>query len=42
MEVCELTDMTRGRFQELQNEVVTAVTSITPASEYITFTETNR
>ncbi|XP_050739542.1 tyrosine-protein kinase Fer-like isoform X4 [Eriocheir sinensis] len=41
-EVWELTDTSRGRYSELQTEVGSAVTAITPRTEYAGFSEENR
>ncbi|KAG7169971.1 Tyrosine-protein kinase Fer-like [Homarus americanus] len=40
-EVCELTDTTQGRYAQLQTEVVSSVSAISPKSEYSSFSETN-
>ncbi|KAF2359741.1 SH2 domain [Trinorchestia longiramus] len=42
MEVCQLTDMTKGRYAELQQDVAEAVEAVSPAAEYLPFTETHR
>ncbi|XP_042219998.1 tyrosine-protein kinase Fer-like isoform X3 [Homarus americanus] len=41
-EVCELTDTTQGRYAQLQTEVVSSVSAISPKSEYSSFSETNK
>uniref|UniRef100_A0A6A7G3S7 Tyrosine-protein kinase n=1 Tax=Hirondellea gigas TaxID=1518452 RepID=A0A6A7G3S7_9CRUS len=41
-EVCELTDSSRGRYCQLQQQVAAAVDTISPAAEYHSFIDTNR
>ncbi|XP_045603848.1 tyrosine-protein kinase Fer isoform X3 [Procambarus clarkii] len=41
-EVCELTDTTQGRYAQLQTEVASSVSAISPKSEYSSFSETNK
>ncbi|XP_069969888.1 tyrosine-protein kinase Fer isoform X3 [Penaeus vannamei] len=41
-EVCELTDTTQGRYAQLQAEVASAVSAISPKTEYSSFSETNK
>ncbi|XP_053632770.1 tyrosine-protein kinase Fer isoform X4 [Cherax quadricarinatus] len=41
-EVCELTDTTQGRYAQLQTEVATSVSAISPKSEYSSFSESNK
>ncbi|KAK7078536.1 hypothetical protein SK128_006415 [Halocaridina rubra] len=41
-EVCELTDTTRGRYSQLQTDVTSSVSSVSPKTEYSTFSEANK
>lgn len=41
-EVCELTDTTQGRYAQLQAEIASSVTAISPKSEYTSFSESNK
>ncbi|XP_071513497.1 tyrosine-protein kinase Fer isoform X3 [Panulirus ornatus] len=41
-EVCELTDTTQGRYAQLQTEIASSVTAISPKSEYTSFSESNK
>ena len=41
-EVCQLTDTTRGRYAQLQQNITAAVEKISPTTEYQTFIESNR